>query len=694
VTSPPRPAAVAPRPPRFARLRRALLRHPFAAGIAIGLTVFAAVAAARAAGALVPLELSVFDRAIQLRPRDAASPVRVTLIAIREDEFRRFGYPIPDPELARLLRTLGAAGPRAIGVDLYRDLPVCGAAGALEAALMDDPRIVMIEKLPGDGDPGTPPPPVLRTRPEQVGFSDLPRDAEGVVRRALLYAWPDDGDARLSLSYQLALRWLGGAGIAPIADPADPGGERIQLGRLSLRPFHRDDGGYVGADDGDYQALLDFARGPGAFPIYPMAAVLDGSVPAEALRDRVVIVGTTAASVRDLFRTPWSRGLASLDARPPMYGIELHAHAVDQLLRGAVDGAPPLRTASEREELGAILLFALAGGLAGFRVRALPSLVLAFAFMLVLGLGGGALALFRGLWLPAVSPTLAGTSALVASVGFVVSQQRAERALLRKLFEVHVSPPVLAEILRQRDAYLESGRPRPEARVLTVLMSDLKGFTSASESLEPTQAMDWINAYMDAMATLVLRHGGMVDDYWGDGIKANFGIPRAADRDTPEEHTRDARNAAACALEMGEAMAALNRRWAERGLPRGRVRIGLHTGPAVVGSLGSDERLKYTSVGDTVNTAARLEGLDKDGFEREESQVRILASAETVSRLGDGFALRAVGRHALRGKAEPIEVWRIESWREGWREGRRSDDPRGAAGHDDAPPGSRGDGGR
>jgi len=663
VTSPHRPAADAPPPLRFARLRRALLRHPFAAGLAIGLAVFAAVVAARAAGALVSLELSVFDRAIQLRPLDTASPKRVALVAIREEDFRRFGYPIPDPELARLLRTLGAAGPRAIGVDLYRDLPVCGATGALEAALTDDSRIVVIEKLPGDGDPGTPPPPVLRTRPDQVGFSDLPRDAEGVVRRALLYAWPDDGDAHLSLSYQLALRWLAGAGVTPIPDPSDPSGERIQLGRLALRPFHRDDGGYVAADDGDYQSLLDFARGPGAFPVYGMAAVLDGGVPTDALRDHVVIVGTTAASVRDFFRTPWSRGLASLDARPPMFGMELHAHAVDQLLRGAIDGAPPLRTAGERVELGAILLFALAGGLAGFRVRALPSLVLAFTFLLVLGLGGGALALFRGLWLPSVAPTLAGTSALVASVGFVVSQQRAERALLRKLFEVHVSPPVLAEILRQRDAYLESGRPRPEARVLTVLMSDLKGFTSASESLEPTTAMDWINAYMDAMATLVLRHGGMVDDYWGDGIKANFGIPRAADRDTPEEHARDARRAAACALEMGEAMAALNQRWSERGLPTGRVRIGLHTGPAVVGSLGSDERLKYTSVGDTVNTAARLEGLDKEEFEREESQVRILASGETVSRLGDEFVVRSVGRHALRGKAEPIEVWRIEGRR-------------------------------
>jgi adenylate cyclase len=290
-------------------------------------------------------------------------------------------------------------------------------------------------------------------------------------------------------------------------------------------------------------------------------------------------------------------------------------------------------------------------------VRSPLSLLLAIAFGLTLALGGGLLLFSRGLWLPVAAPALAGGAALVASVGLVVSQERAERALLTDLFARHVSAPVLQEILRHRETYLDEGRPRPRSAILTVMMSDLKGFTGASEKLDPGSAMDWINGYMDGMATLILQHGGVVDDYWGDGIKANFGVPEP--RETEEAHARDAQDAVACALAMADAMSALNRTWAAQGLPTGRLRIGIHTGPAVVGSLGSNERLKYTSVGDTVNIASRLEALEKDQFDREASHFRILVSGATAERLGSRFDLVHEGSHRLRGREEPIDVWRV-----------------------------------
>ena len=143
-------------------------------------------------------------------------------------------------------------------------------------------------------------------------------------------------------------------------------------------------------------------------------------------------------------------------------------------------------------------------------------------------------------------------------------------------------------------------------------MSDLTGFTGMSEKIEPDGLMAWLNDYMTTMADVIERHDGVVDDYAGDGIKANFGFP--VPRRTEAEIDGDAVKAVRCALAMHDAMLRLNDDWARRRLPTGRLRIGIYTGPAVIGALGGDESLKFTSVGDTVNTASRLENFDSQSF--------------------------------------------------------------------------------
>ena len=171
--------------------------------------------------------------------------------------------------------------------------------------------------------------------------------------------------------------------------------------------------------------------------------------------------------------------------------------------------------------------------------------------------------------------------------------------------------------------------------------------------------MEWIGEYMNAMARLVEQHGGMVNDFIGDGLMANFGVPVA--RTSEESIDADATNAVNCALAMGRELARLNVRWRERGSPTGRIRIGILTGPAVVGSLGSADRLKYTAVGDVVNTAARLESFDKESFELdpEQSVCRILVGEPTWRRLGDGFRRYCIGSHVLKGRGEPVIIHHI-----------------------------------
>ena len=190
-------------------------------------------------------------------------------------------------------------------------------------------------------------------------------------------------------------------------------------------------------------------------------------------------------------------------------------------------------------------------------------------------------------------------------------------------------------------------------------MSDLEGYTAASEEMEPEQLMSWINEYMSAMAELVEEHGGVVNDYAGDGVMANFGFPLPSESE--EAISNDAERAIRCALAMGEMMIELNTSWAARGLKIGRCRVGICTGPAVVGCVGARGSLKYTSVGDTVNTAARLEGFDKQGFTEETPEVafRVLVSEESWRRTRGLFEVQELGAHSLKGKRGPVEIYRV-----------------------------------
>ncbi|TLY29111.1 MAG: adenylate/guanylate cyclase domain-containing protein [Nitrospirae bacterium] len=195
--------------------------------------------------------------------------------------------------------------------------------------------------------------------------------------------------------------------------------------------------------------------------------------------------------------------------------------------------------------------------------------------------------------------------------------------------------------------------------IATVLFSDLKGYTSAAEKLEPRALMDWVNSYLEAMAQVIIEHGGVIDDYAGDGIKANFGVPLP--RSTDLEISQDAVNAVRCALAMEQGLRRLNERWGAQDLPTVGMRIGIGTGPVVAGSLGSSQRMKYTTVGDTVNFAARLESLDKDQVAPtgQAAQYRILIDETTLRYLGGQFETQLIGEVSLKGKERPLITYRI-----------------------------------
>jgi len=273
--------------------------------------------------------------------------------------------------------------------------------------------------------------------------------------------------------------------------------------------------------------------------------------------------------------------------------------------------------------------------------------------------------LVRGWWVPLVPPALAWVSSATVATAYVSNKEREQRTLLMQLFSRHVSPEVAKSIWEHRLQFLDGGRPRPQKMIATVLFTDLKGYTTVSEKMEPRALMDWLNTYMEAMTTLVIQHGGVVDDYAGDAIKANFGVP--VPRTTEEEQAVDAENAVACALRMGEALELLNSRWAKEELPTMKMRVGIYTGPVVAGSLGSEQRLKYTTVGDTVNVASRLETVGREFAQVDLSpgSCFVLIGEPTFRYLTDKFHTERMGEVMLKGKDEKVMIYRVLGWAAG-----------------------------
>jgi adenylate cyclase len=240
---------------------------------------------------------------------------------------------------------------------------------------------------------------------------------------------------------------------------------------------------------------------------------------------------------------------------------------------------------------------------------------------------------------------------------YMSNRERLERTSLMQLFSKHVSREVAEVIWKERDQFLDGGRPRSQKLISTVMFTDLEGFTALSEKMEPRTLIDWLNTYLETMAQLVIKHGGIVDDYAGDGLKADFGVPLA--RTTEAEISQDAVNAVNCALAMEKEMKRLNTLWEESNLPTVRMRVGIFTGPVVAGSLGSSQRLKYTTIGDTVNIASRLERFAKDlvGYDFTNSSCRILIGESTLRYLGNQFVTEKVGEVSLKGKVEKITTY-------------------------------------
>jgi len=635
------------------RLAR-ISREPVTVAFLVCLTVFGTLSWLRSGGHLQIITLTAYDLFLRFLPQSEQTDTRIVLVTITEDDINAIGeWPLSDGTLARVLERLDSARPRVIGLDVYRDKPVPPGTRELETTLKSHPAIILINKFGSEGNPGIRAPAAME-QAGRVGFSDVVLDPGGKVRRGLLFL--DKGEAVMSsFALKLALGYLRYENILPRAGELEPA--HIRLGETTLPPFEPDDGPYTGADAAGYQLLLDFRNGESPFLMLSLQQLLAESFDPDIVYDKAVIVGVAAESVKDQFFTPFTSQVQHSRGVP---GIVLHAQLASQLIRAALDGDRPLRSLDRRAQALWLFVWCLLGATIGLRIHSPARFVVVVSTGLAL-LGLVAFTAFIGRWwIPMITPALGWLGSVALVTAYLSGHERAQRNLLMQLFSTHVSDDVAAEIWCQRGRFISGKRLLPQELTATVLFTDIEHFTTISEALAPDELMDWLNTYMEEMANIVIEHGGVIDDYYGDAIKANFGVP--IKHSGKPEIREDAVNALQCALDMDAKLSKINSLCDRNATPRLRMRIGICTGNVVAGCIGSAKRMKYTTVGDTVNIAARLESFDKTSFGEgtgNEEDCRILIAESTWRSVKERFVAEPVGELPLKGKFERINVYRI-----------------------------------
>jgi adenylate cyclase len=384
----------------WTKLKAQFLRGQSIGTIIIGVT--GVVLALQWSGTLQLLESAVLDRWLTLRPLETGES-RVVIVTIDEPDISRLGrWPMSDATLAKLLEKLKQQEPRAIGLDLYRNLPVEPGHQELLKVFASTPNLIGIKKaLSNASGPAVDPPPILQER-DQVAASDLVLDADGKVRRHLFSIRNQQRETMLTLGTRLALAYVEADGKDGI----------LKLKKAKFRPIQENEGGYVRADVGGYQILANFHRLRQGVPKISITDVLEDRIPANLMRGRIVLIGTFAASLGDKFYTPYTT-----DFRTTWSGIELHADLASQLLSTALDGRQILRGVPEPIEWLWVFLWSSVGTALGWRIRSPCWVVIVIPVAGASLMGSAYLFFLGGWWVSAVSPFLALVSAGLVSRG-------------------------------------------------------------------------------------------------------------------------------------------------------------------------------------------------------------------------------------------------------------------------------------
>ena len=594
-------------------------------------------------GGLQPLELNAYDLMVQLRPEAAPDP-RLLIVKVTDRDINAFKkWPISDRVLAKAIAQIARLEPTAIGLDIIRDIPYPPGNAEL-ATQLKNPKVIPITLIGNSKYDRVPPPPNIPDK--RVGFNDLTLDPDSIVRRNLMFA--GDGQTTLSsFSMRLAFKYFDSQKIEATLNEKN----EIQVKKTVFSKLKSNSGGYQNIDATGYQVMLSYRSAENIAKSVTLTEVLEGKVDPKLVKGKIVLIGVTALTVKDIFSTPYS---ATKSGNLPTPGVLIHATATSQILSAVLDGKGLFWYWEEWQEMLWIAVWGAAGGCLAWRLENSLSLI-SGAIVTFASLFGFTFFLFtqQG-WIPLMAPALA----LLITPGVIVTykyeQSRQQQEIVMKLLGQQTSPAIANALWKERVHLLESGLLPGQKVTATIVLTDLQGFSTISEKLPPEVVMSWLNEYLSAMAQEVQEHQGVINKFTGDGMLAVFGVP--IPRTTGEAIAEDARLAVSCALAISDRLPQMNQNWLARGLPAAKMRVGIFTGPVMVGSLGGTTRLEYGVIGDSVNIASRLESCEKH---RQEDTCRILIAEETLLHLENKFEVESWGALPLKGREQKVNVYRI-----------------------------------
>ena len=456
--------------------------------------------------------------------------------------------------------------------------------------------------------------PQISEAAENGGYFNTFPDSDGVIRWSpLVIKFRDNYYASLALS--LLVQYLEWPML--VLNIAEFGVENIRVDKIEI------------PTDESGRLLVNYLGPARTFPHYSVSDVLNGRISAEKLNGKMVIVGATATGIYDLRVTPFS-------AVYP--GVEIHATVIDNILHQY------FLIHSGWTKFLDVCLIILVGLIMGFaipRVKAVAGIALSSALIGAFIVANTALFVRYNVWMNLVYPALTMMTIYLGITVYRYVTEEREKKKVRGAFQYYLTASVVNEILKDPSKLKLGG----DKKNLSVMFSDIRGFTSISEKLTPEELVQLLNEYLTAMTDIVFKYDGLLDKYIGDAIMAVFGAPL----DQPDHASRACRTA----IEMMSELQRLRQKWAAEGRPDVNIGVGINTGDMVVGNMGSQMRFDYTVMGDSVNLASRLEGTNK------EYGTNIIISEFTHEQIKDEFFCRELDAVQVKGKKLPVRIFEL-----------------------------------
>jgi adenylate cyclase len=616
-------------------------------------------------GIIRRLELASIDYRFESRGTNPAfkDTGTVVIVEISEESFKSLPekWPWPRSYYARLIRNLKKAGARAVGIDIIlggRDVYAPENDDDLRAAIRETGIVVLAGKVQevndthnkviADEDYGN----IFFHVDSSIGTTNIYNDADGVFRR-YCPLWGTDTDLLIpAFGFAVLNKYYRYPALTIVENFSDEfifGGHPIPKydNENILINFFGPSGTFRRikfADVIDDESLTTLEEADAGEEINTFSDPEFGYLYDGTFKDKIVLVGSTVPEYHDLFPVSFARGQKSGDNL--MYGVEIHANIIESVIRQQF-----IRRQSTLTEILLIFLltvvtFLVTSGLKSSTTRHHVLVELngfLFAMAEIFLVGFVALLLFNNdnYLVTAIGPMLAVLAGYVSSTVYHFVVERKQRMLIKTMFSTYVNPSVVEELITNPDKLTLGG----ERKELTVLFSDIEGFTTISEGMPSEQLVGLLNEYLSAMTEIIFANDGTLDKYEGDAVMAFWGAPIPQ----PDHAMRACRTA----LQMQEALVRIRKQWHDENKPLINVRIGVNTGEMVVGNMGGMGKFDYTVIGDSVNLASRLEGANKL------YQTGIMVSQRTYDMVKHAIIGRELDLITVKGRSEPLKTYEL-----------------------------------